>query len=80
MRFNDILRLTETARSLTALVPPGAGKEYIRGQVELICAVSGIPFALDVIGNALTKYIARESDKLIEDELWAIVLSELSDN
>jgi hypothetical protein len=62
MKLEDLALLLETARNLNE--PGEVNGEYVRGQANLICDVSGVPFAGDVISDMVTRYISHEQYSL----------------
>lgn len=65
MTISDLAKLLETARDLNDPVTD-SDDEYVRGQVNLICDMSGVAFAADLIGPAVTGYITHRSDSLAD--------------
>lgn len=59
-----LMQLLETARDLHDPSDAGGNPEYTRGQVNLICDVSGVPLAMDTIGDAVERYITHADDRL----------------
>lgn len=57
-----LAQLLETARELNE--PGEENTEYVRGQVNLICDVSGVPYAMDTVGDVIQRYITHVDDRL----------------
>lgn len=58
----QFIDLAQTARWLNE--PGEINNEYVRGQVNLLADVAGIPDAVDLIGDVLTRYITHQTDDL----------------
>lgn len=58
--IQGIIRLADAARWLHD-PSGGADPEYTRGQANLICDVSGVPEAGDLISEAVERYITWQS-------------------
>ena len=64
MPLAELTRLASLARELhdPSSKEYDDNPEYTRGQVNLICDASGIPYAMDRIGGAVEAYITYRAD------------------